>query len=130
MGTMKSAAGSSGRKSQGERRRRRAYDDAYKRELVERTLVPGVSVAKIALENGLNANLLFTWRRQYLRSLAGEMPKLLPVRVEPTETVGQVCAQKVPAGFIEIDLPGGRIRLKGPVDEQSLRAVVAVLSGR
>ena len=47
---------------------RRKHDEAFKRELVERSLQPGASVAAIALENGINANLLFNWRRLYLRA--------------------------------------------------------------
>ena len=42
---------------------RRRHSDALKRELVERSLEPGASVAAIVLEAGVNANLLFNWRR-------------------------------------------------------------------
>ena len=49
---------------------RRRHSDALKRELVERSLVPGASVAAIALEAGVNANLLFNWRRLHLQGLA------------------------------------------------------------
>ncbi len=48
--------------------KRRKHDAAFKRELIERCLHPGASVSAIALENGLNANLLFKWRRMHLRS--------------------------------------------------------------
>ena len=40
------------------------YDPEAKRELVEACLQPGVSVARIALEHGINANLLRKWIRQ------------------------------------------------------------------
>jgi Transposase len=36
-----------------------------KRELVERSLQPGASVSGIALENCINANVLFKWRREH-----------------------------------------------------------------
>ena len=45
--------------------RRRRYDTAFKRALVEQTLAPGSSVARIAREHGINANQLFKWRRQF-----------------------------------------------------------------
>lgn len=45
------------RKSNG----RCVYDKAAKRELVRRCLLPGVSLARTALEHGLNANLLRKW---------------------------------------------------------------------
>ena len=50
----------------------------YARELRERLAAaacePGVSVAKLARENGINANMLFTWRRQYGSSSKLSLP--------------------------------------------------------
>src|SRR5438552_9156195 len=43
-----------------------------KRKLVEATLVPGASVARVARTNGVNTNQLFTWRRLYLAGRLGE----------------------------------------------------------
>jgi transposase-like protein len=40
------------------------YDPQVKQELVERCLVPGVSVARIAMQHGVNANLLRKWITQ------------------------------------------------------------------
>jgi hypothetical protein len=34
------------------------------------------------------------------------------------------------AGCIEIELPGGRIRLKGAVDRETLRSVLQILTDR
>ena len=48
-----------GRKRDG----RCCYDPQAKRELIEAGLQPGVSVAKLALAHGINANLLRTCRR-------------------------------------------------------------------
>ncbi len=67
------------------RAKRRHYDQAFKRHLVELTLVPGASVARTALDHRLNANILFRWRRHYLRELEGAGQQaagaLLPVTV-------------------------------------------------
>ncbi len=41
------------------------YDPEAKRELVEFCLQPGISVAKVALEHGINANLLRKWMERY-----------------------------------------------------------------
>ena len=45
--------------------RRRRFDPQAKDELVRACLRPGVSVARIALEHGLNANLLRKWISKY-----------------------------------------------------------------
>jgi transposase-like protein len=57
---------------------------AEKRQIVEETLVEGVSVVRIARAHGVNANQVFGWRRLYLSGRLGEQKatmKLLPVRV-------------------------------------------------
>ena len=122
--------------------KRRRFSEDFRRGLVQRTLVPGASVAKIALEHRLNANLLFKWRRLYLRELAGprgEAPKLLAVNLEHVssvpvsrllETVAPAPSRSAAAGSIEIELPGGRVRLKGTVDAETLRSVLQMLTDR
>lgn len=120
---------------------RRRHSDAMKRELVERSLEPGASVAAIALETGVNANLLFNWRRLHLQAEvpaagATAAPVLLPVTVvaavdsaaplmpKPPATPPRVA----PAGTIEIDINGARVRLRGAVDEASIRTVLRALT--
>ncbi len=50
-----------GRKRDG----RNCYDPEAKRELVEACLQPGVSVARLAMQHGVNANLLRIWIGRY-----------------------------------------------------------------
>lgn len=122
-------------------RRRRAHSAAFKRRIVKLTLEPGASVAAIALEHGLNTNLVFKWRRQYLRYLAkatGAEPALLPVTITPTakriapvvRDVDVTPERARATGCIELELPGGRVRLEGGVDRDTLRLVVHLLGGR
>ena len=44
---------------------RSCYDREAKRELIEASLRPGVSVAGMALRHGINANSLRTWIRRF-----------------------------------------------------------------
>ena len=46
---------------------RSCYDKGAKRELIEACLQPGVSIARMALQHGINANLLRTWIMRYRR---------------------------------------------------------------
>jgi transposase len=46
------------------RRRRRSWSEDEKQRIVEETLQPGASVSVVARRHDINANLLFTWRRQ------------------------------------------------------------------
>lgn len=127
-------------------KRRQQYDAAFKRHLVELSLVPGASVARIALDHRLNANILFKWRRDHLRALARltckPAPALLPVNLIETQgTPVEACvqAQSAPGrgragaqsgGVIEIDLPLGRVRVTGVVDLAAVRAIIDALSHR
>lgn len=40
------------------------YSPEFKQQLVAASCEPGISISKLALENGINANLLFKWRQQ------------------------------------------------------------------
>jgi transposase len=123
---------------------RRRHADAFKQSLIERSLVPGGSVAAIAQEAGINANLLFNWRRLYMRSTASasdletRTPVLLPVTVvepapaTPTATSTSKPAvpnARAPIGTIEINIHGTVVRVRGTVDEASLRSVLRALAG-
>lgn len=55
-----------GRKSDG----RGVYDEGAKRELIVACLKQGVSVARMAMEHGVNTNLLRTWITAYQRRSA------------------------------------------------------------
>ncbi|MDP3821345.1 MAG: transposase [Burkholderiales bacterium] len=128
------------------RRRRREHSPTLKRELIERSLQPGASVSGIALASGINANLLFKWRRQHLRSearataAAVATPVLLPVTIEsPTPRAAGLTssssssppasapAARANTGVIEIEIGGARVRLRGSVDEVNLRTVLTTL---
>lgn len=57
-------------------RRRRRHTEEFKRQVIEACLQPGVSVAAIALANGLNANYLRRWVREH-REVSGPSATLL-----------------------------------------------------
>jgi transposase len=115
---------------------RRKHSLAFKRRLIEQTLVPGASVARIALENGVNANLLFKWRRQHMRAARSTPSSLLPVILSEPKSGGEAAMSAAPpaarmaagGGVIEVELPAGRIRIKGTVDLPALRAVLQMLA--
>lgn len=120
--------------------RRRVHSDGFKRKVVELSLVPGASVAAIALEHGINANLLFGWRKAHVKPPCADRadggddavgPTLLPVEVVASGPVVGPAASPVgrgrTPGTIEIEVAGARVRVRGAVDEASLRSVLAAL---
>ena len=120
---------------------RRRHADEFKRALVQRTLETGASVAAIAQEAGVNANLLFNWRRLHLQSSAlpaadaARAPVLLPVTVVDPALASSsppapppAPAARASAGSIEINIRGTVVRVRGSVDEASLRTVLRALA--
>ena len=89
-----------------------------KRQIVEETLVPGASVARVARAHGVNANQVFAWRRQYQRGLLKPrnraMPGLLAVRVsEAGAEANEAQTPRTLSGTMQVELPKGQLRLTG-----------------
>ena len=121
-------------------RTRRLHDRAFKDELIAQSLVPGASVAGIAMKSGINANLLFKWRREHVRAKAVSAPTaatLLPVcvipesaspsTVQPPVRVSPAINRSPPPSVIEIEIAGVQLRLRGAVDETALSTVLRAL---
>jgi transposase len=106
-----------------------------KRRLAALACSPAVSVAKLALEHGLNANLVFRWRRQYR---AGHFGAVEPLPVTGVKLLPVVNAKLAPvhvsvrAGrpVIEIVVGAATVRLCNGVDGEALRTVLDCLAHR
>jgi transposase len=118
-------------------------------KIVQETLMPGASVARVARAHGVNANQVFAWRRQYRQGLLKlgdhETAGLLAVRVADPEsartTQGKLRrseagaspnnaeARRTPSSMIQVELPKGRLRLTGSVNPEALRVVLEALLG-
>jgi transposase len=121
-------------------RSRRQHERAFKDELIAQSLLPGASVSAIAMKGGINANLLFKWRREHLRSMAtpaSTEATLLPVCLMPETIAPSADEPPVPdapavnrslrPGVIEIEIAGAHLRLRGAVDETTLGGVLRAL---
>jgi transposase len=109
---------------------------AEKRRIVEETLAPSASVARIARAHGVNANQVFGWRRLYLTGRLGEQKpgiQLLPVRVsesksEPVVVEDRVMGLSQPQpGTIHIELRQAKMRVEGHADPALVRVVLECL---
>jgi|GEM_PF-6518247 len=56
------------------------YDPEAKRELGEACLQPGVSVALMALEHGINANLMRKWINRHCENVSAAQPSTPAIR--------------------------------------------------
>lgn len=103
------------------RGRRPNFPLAFKLALVEQSMQPGVSTARLAREHGINDNLLFNWRNLYKQGRLGAIlpaePCLLPVELDDVPPPPPITeADKAPPSDVaecELVLPGGTLRLRG-----------------
>jgi transposase len=63
----------------GGRRSRRSWSDEEKQRIVAAAALPGASVADIARRHGVNANLVFNWRKTARAALSAAEPNSLAV---------------------------------------------------
>jgi transposase len=98
------------------------------------SFAPGASVSKVAQRYGVNANLMFTWRRRDARSAASgglEAVELLPVMADDERALAAPVAAPGPVGRMETVLAAGeRILVGVDVDAAALARVVKALSRR
>jgi transposase len=111
------------------RRKRRSWTLEEKRRIVDESLKVGASIAEIARLHDLNANQLFTWRRQFgfEPATATDVTTILPVTIEPDTAVEHSSSGST--GQMEIVLAGGdRIIVWADVETAALTRVLKALS--
>lgn len=131
--------------STGVRRRTRRYRSSEERcRIVEETLIPGVSVARVARAHELNANQLFHWRKLYQAGLLGNdvgRPRMLPVTLcsdgvsaallpDALSELRASDSSPMPldhAGSMELTVGKAQVRIAGAVDAAALRVVLECL---
>jgi transposase len=116
--------------------RRQQRSISQKRRIVEETLAPGASVARVARSHGVNANQVFGWRRLYLTGRLGEPKpgiKLLPVRVSESESA-PVRIEQRPVDFpqpqsstIHIKFRQAQVRIEGNAAPALVRLLLECL---
>jgi transposase len=108
---------------------------AEKRRIVEETLAPGASVARVARAHGVNANQVFGWRRLYQAGRLGDRKgamKLLPVHVSeslpaPLPERGSADLPKTQPCTIHIELRQAQVRIEGSADPALVRVLLECL---
>ena len=116
------------------RRTRRLWSDEEKRSICVQTTAPDVSVAQVARQYGLNANLIFKWVRESrfaprAGQSAAQGPCFLPVEIVDLAR-HEAPRRNTTEGQIEVELAGGhRLRISGSYDPETLSRLIRGLSG-
>ena len=109
---------------------RRSYSNAFKRRVVAEALDPGASVASVARHHGLNATMVFGWRRDPRFGPGGDGVFFLPVEVMSTAvTAAPEPISPVRDSRVEIALPSLRIPMKTATYSDGKRPVIPIQNG-
>jgi len=110
---------------------RSCYDREAKRELIEACLRPGVSIARMGLQHGINANLLRTWITRYRRQRELVVGRPAEQAVSGESSFVPVVASSVPgrasAVSLGAQLPNGVKLELGAVDAGDLALLLRLL---
>jgi len=113
------------------RRKRHFWTTDEKRRIVDESLEDGVAVAEVARSHDLNANQLFTWRRQFGVEAIDpkELAPILPVMIAPDVAAEE--SNPGSSGQMEIVLADGdRIIVWADVETAALTRVLKALARR
>jgi transposase len=111
-------------------RRHRTVEEKIR--IVEEALKPGASNAEVARRHGLNANLLFNWRRQHERGvLATRTRRVKGRRLVPIKLLeAKSSAGPVSMTALRVEFPSGiQLHVSGGVDVALLERVIGLLRG-
>lgn len=127
-------------------KRRPNFPVDFKMRIAQQACEPGVSVSQLAQQHGINANMLFKWRRHLLAGLfdtTRHHQVMLPVAIVGTlKASAPVVTTKRQAdpvtgsttnadvgrhGVIEIQIADATIRVDAHVDPTTLHAVIRML---
>lgn len=112
-----------GEAEQKKRRRSTNYPLEFKRQLAQQACDESVSVAQLALQHGLNTNMLFRWRRQLRAGLLDTATQFLPVALEAGPK-DRASVEADGASRIEIQLGQAKVCIHGAPDPATLALVL------
>ena len=126
------------------------YDPQVKQELIRQCMMPGVSVARMAIQHGINANLLRTWitksqssnapafRRAVFETAARDSQAFVPVQVQVvaasaevsmlTKACGAASKSSAVSMRIQVQLPNGISVDLGQARMEELSGIMQMLS--
>ena len=110
---------------------RRSWATWEKRAIVDEAQRATGSISAVARRHGITPSLLFRWRRELRQPeqpaepppAPAFVPLALPSPAEPPHS------PPASGGVVEVEWAGGRVRIAGPVDRDTIVAVLSILVG-
>ena len=100
--------------------RRRRFSREFKAQIVAQCLEPGVSISRISLDNGLNANMVRRWMREAQRhDQIPATPGFVPVNLPAATSAPGDQSDSGKRSTIRIEIPraGGAVVVEWPAEQ-------------
>ncbi|MFE8073473.1 transposase [Marinobacteraceae bacterium S3BR75-40.1] len=97
-------------------KRRRQFSKDFKARIVAACQQPGASVSRIALDNGLNANMVRRWISESRRTGSNKTPAFVPLNLPAVALEGKR-EPKPQTIRIEIPRAGGAVIVEWPAEQ-------------
>lgn len=98
---------------------RRSYSKSFKAEVIRECAQPGASIASIALDHSLNANLVHKWIRLQTQKSMALQPAFVSLPMAFASAESQVASSNI---SVEIQHPRGVIKINWPADSAAVCA--------
>lgn len=92
---------------------RRSYSKSFKAEVIQECAQPGASIASIALNHSLNANLVHKWIRLQTQKSMGLQPAFVSLPMPLASAESQAASSNI---SVEIQHPRGTVKISWPAD--------------
>ena len=89
---------------------RRSYSKSFKAQVIQECAQPGASIASIALNHRLNANLVHKWIRVQAQKSTELQPAFIPLPIQKTAPVSSANIS------VEILHPRGTVKVNWPTE--------------
>lgn len=92
---------------------RRSYSKSFKARVIQECAQPGASIASVALNHSLNANLVHKWIRVQTQKSTALQPAFIPLPMQLAGAESQAASSNI---CVEIQHPRGAIKVNWPTD--------------
>ncbi|MEN5315851.1 IS66-like element accessory protein TnpA [Pseudomonas koreensis] len=99
--------------------KRRSYSKSFKAQVIQECAQPGASIASIALNHSLNANLVHKWIRLQTQKSMGLQPAFVSLPMQLAGAESQVASSNI---SVEIQHPRGTVKISWPADSAAVCA--------
>jgi transposase len=77
-------------------RQRSSYPKPFKAQVVQQCLQPGATISSVAIQHGINANVIRKWLPIYRDQSPATLPSFVPVKAAPKRAIEEMAIISLP----------------------------------